>query len=29
MEHYLSTFSSFSDIQDAQPRPLAELEQQR
>jgi anaerobic magnesium-protoporphyrin IX monomethyl ester cyclase len=26
MEHYLSAFTAFSDIQDAQPRPLAELE---
>ena len=27
MEHYLSAFSAFSDIQEAHPRPLAELEQ--
>jgi B12-binding domain/radical SAM domain protein of rhizo-twelve system len=26
MDHYLSTFTAFSDIQDARPRPLAELE---
>ena len=26
MEHYLSTFTAFSDIQEARPRPLAELE---
>ena len=26
MEHYLAAFTSFSDIQDARPRPLAELE---
>jgi anaerobic magnesium-protoporphyrin IX monomethyl ester cyclase len=25
-EHYLNSFSEFSDIQDQQPRPLAELE---
>jgi len=27
MDHYLSAFSAFSDIQDSHPRPLAELEQ--
>jgi B12-binding domain/radical SAM domain protein of rhizo-twelve system len=26
MEHYLAQFDEFSDIQDARPRPLAELE---
>jgi B12-binding domain/radical SAM domain protein of rhizo-twelve system len=26
MEHYLATYQDFSDIQDAQPRPLRELE---
>jgi hypothetical protein len=26
MEHYLARFDEFSDIQDARPRPLAELE---
>jgi B12-binding domain/radical SAM domain protein of rhizo-twelve system len=26
MEHYLSRFEEFSDIQDARPRPLSELE---
>jgi hypothetical protein len=26
MDHYLATFTAFSDIQDARPRPLAELE---
>jgi len=26
MDHYLSVFTAFSDIQDARPRPLAELE---
>jgi anaerobic magnesium-protoporphyrin IX monomethyl ester cyclase len=26
MEHYLAQFEEFSDIQDARPRPLAELE---
>ncbi len=29
MDHYLSAFSAFSDIQDARPRPLAELELSR
>jgi anaerobic magnesium-protoporphyrin IX monomethyl ester cyclase len=28
MEHYLGRFETFSDIQDARPRPLAELELQ-
>jgi B12-binding domain/radical SAM domain protein of rhizo-twelve system len=28
MEHYLAEFDEFSDIQDARPRPLAQLEQQ-
>ena len=27
-EHYLTQFDSMSDIQDSQPRPLAELERQ-
>ena len=26
MEHYLARFDEFSDIQDARPRPLSELE---
>jgi anaerobic magnesium-protoporphyrin IX monomethyl ester cyclase len=26
MEHYLAQFDAFSDIQDARPRPLTELE---
>jgi hypothetical protein len=26
MEHYHAAFTAFSDIQDARPRPLAELE---
>jgi B12-binding domain/radical SAM domain protein of rhizo-twelve system len=28
LEHYLARFDEFSDIQDARPRPLRELEQQ-